>query len=146
MKNTLVLVTLLLTFSINSLATTANKIITCPTVKAANEAFLHCKININKTSCHASLENTEWVLDSPVEEIYGGEHQFGGFVRFEAVEILSNSVVCKYTSLPATQKMGWIIGSRYEAGKNCHLSNAKYVLGISNCKEKNPQKCKIICD
>lgn len=128
-----------------ALAASQPQTVVCPSVAEVNRAFHHCKINADRSTCHARVENTEWVLDSPVEEIYGGEHEFKGFSGFEAAEVLSGNVVCKYTSSPESPKMGWIVGSRYEIGQHCHLNNAKYVLGVSSCQANNPQQCKITC-
>lgn len=136
---------LLVLFAFPSYILAANTII-CPSVQEANQIFHDCKITLDKESCQSAIKKRDWVLDSPVESIYGGEHQFNGFSHFQASEILSGSLVCKYENNPSPQPMGWIIGSRYLLDKHCHFAHSQLVLGIASCRNSDPKKCQVICD
>ena len=121
------------------------KTIVCPTATQANKLFKNCQIEVGKNSCGATFKGTPIVLNSPTEGIYGGQHRFEGFTQFQSIEILSHYFVCKYDLTESSQKMAWIIGSRHALSKNCHLTDAKPILGIPTCQNKNPDHCKIVC-
>jgi hypothetical protein len=137
---------LIATMLLPTLSAIAAKTIICPSATEVNRIFHDCKINMDKQSCGATYHNVAWVLDSPVESIYGGEHRFTGFEHLQLTEILSGTVVCKYQVRHNSQQMGWILGSRNALEKNCHLQHARSVLGISNCENADPKKCAIVCN